>query len=346
MFGLVWLTTLISDEGWAPPVPLHSIVEKWQEAIKYTLKMTSMKLGPTYIAALLSNPTMPFHVTSIGARIKRGCLVSRKDPSAKVLSALVSSAASPASQRGAGTPLRRGWDGAHLAHILIEWLGASSYIKQQRQVWAASKSFYSVLARHKGISLSSLVGDLRPPNGEVLRVSRVKLDCVANLLFRGVFQRLPDALDIFVYLDSSPQVRGNELFAASFEIYNRADDSWWFDRRHMRLVALGRDFLDAAGKTMALLWAIWLMVGPCWQQMRRFCSMIRVILTDMGTERLIYSMVDLLTDFFELMLGMVPDIPRLPRMFPNCISMPGWMHGWDVIPSSWVLLSPLFSKVD
>ena len=65
----------------------------------------------------------------------------------------------------------------------------------------------------------------------------------------------------------------------------------------MPLVALGRDFLDAAGKTLALLWLIFLLVGPAWSSMRRFCGMVKAILTDMGTERLIHSNPDILPDF-------------------------------------------------
>ena len=99
----------------------------------------------------------------------------------------------------------------------------------------------------------------------------------------------------------------------------------------MPLVALGRDFLDAAGKTLALLWAIFLLVGPAWSAVRRFCNMVKVILTDMGTERLIHSQPDVLSDFYELMLCTKVACPVQLRMFPNALSMPGWQHGWDLM---------------
>ena len=50
--------------------------------------------------------------------------------------------------------------------------------------------------------------------------------------------------------------------------------------------------LDARSKTLALLFQIWLLVGPSAEEMIRFLSRVRCSLTDMGTERLMANMVD------------------------------------------------------
>ena len=236
----------------------------------------------------------------------------------------------------------RGWENMHKAPLLVEWLAASAYIKQQSQVWQAAKAFFKVLATHHEIPLPDVIQDLRAANGEVLRVARIKLDCVCSLLFRQVFAALPDHCDIFIYLDSSPQVRGEELFAASWEVFDPVKDSFVVSRRYMPLVALGRDFMDAAGKTLALLWLIFLLVGPAWQSMRRFCNMVKAVLTDMGTERLIHSQPDILPDYFELMHGINVGCPLQARMFPNSLSMPGWQHGWDLMLRRSLLSLPFF----
>ena len=314
---------------WLPCTPLGDIVSSWQEPIEYTLRAVSKAFSPQYIVSVMSQSYMPLHLCNVGSRMKRNRLINPRDPSKTVLQSLIASSSSVVAS--ASAMFRQGHPEAMNASLIIDWLASSSYIEQQRNIWAAAKTFYSVLAKHKGIPLQQLIGTLKPPNGEVLRFARVKLDCVQSLMFRDIFKSMPDNMDIFLYIDSSPQVRGNELFACSFEIFNRQDGSWWFLRRYMPLLALGRDYLGAPGKCVALLWLIFLMAGPCWQQMRRFCSMVRVILTDMGTERLLYSICDLLPDFFELMFGIVCAIPPQPRLFPNCLCMPGWQHGWDTV---------------
>ena len=62
----------------------------------------------------------------------------------------------------------------------------------------------------------------------------------------------------------------------------------------------------------------------------------------MGTERLIHSQPDILPDFFELMHGFKVPCPLQLRMFPNCLSMPGWQHGWDLMMRRALLALPFF----
>ena len=150
------------------------------------------------------------------------------------------------------------------------------------------------------------------------------------LMFRRLWAVLPDVA-VYVYVDSSPQLRGEELFATSFELFDY-DGRVQFQRRLMPLIALARDFLGQVGKGLALLWQVWLMVGPDPHQVLRFVQSIRAIVTDMGTERLLAGLPDLLPDFFRLILGRVDVIlPDRAKLFPFSLSSPGWQHGWDTV---------------
>jgi hypothetical protein len=120
------------------------------------------------------------------------------------------------------------------------------------------------------------------------------------------------------------------MFASSFELWDRHDNIVW-ERRLMPVIALPREFLDAAGKTFALLWVVWLMVGPSPTEVLRFCERVRCIVSDMGTERLIARYPDVLPDMFELMFNVKTTLEPRRFLLPLCVSSPGWQHGWDIV---------------
>ena len=102
----------------------------------------------------------------------------------------------------------------HDVDLLLDWLDASMDIRDSRNVWSTATKFANVFAKANGITVSAVLGQLRPANMQVLRAARPRLDAVACLLFRKVWGRLvPSAIDIYNFLDSSPQVCGEELFA-------------------------------------------------------------------------------------------------------------------------------------
>ena len=57
----------------------------------------------------------------------------------------------------------------HRAPILVKWLKATSYIKQQVQSWEAATAFYDILAEHAGVKLHDVTEDLSGVNAETLR---------------------------------------------------------------------------------------------------------------------------------------------------------------------------------
>lgn len=66
------------------------------------------------------------------------------------------------------------------------------------------------------------------------------------------------SLHFYVHIDGSPQWRGLELLATSDDIHEGVS----FARRLLPAVPLEREQLDTIGKTMSLLWQLWLLSGP------------------------------------------------------------------------------------
>lgn len=114
------------------------------------------------------------------------------------------------------------------------------------------------------------------------------------------------------------------------EVYDR-NGGIVFERRLMPMIALQRGALDAIGKSLALVWVIWLLVGPHIDQVIHFCNRVRSICTDMGTERKIATMPDIVVEFYQLLLGCKVSVADRGRLFPMALQSPGWQHGWDLV---------------
>ena len=120
----------------------------------------------------------------------------------------------------------------------------------------------------------------------------------------------------------------SRIFSATCEIH----DGTTFHRRLLPCISLCPDMRDTLGKTMALLWAIWLACGPSWSNMKAFTSRVVGIITDLGVEHRIASMEDVLADFFWLIdPGHAVDVEPGPRLWPFALCVPGWKHAWDLM---------------
>ena len=174
-----------------------------------------------------------------------------------------------------------------------------------------------------------------------LRLARVRLDCVAMLLFRKFWETLEyNAVDIHIFADGSPQWRGLELFASSADIWINCNT---FMRKLLPCVSLPRWMADAMSKTIAFLWQVYLMVGPAYAHVRHFCNRVRSFTTDMGVERLMSNQRDCLIEFYEVWLGV--------RFFAGDWREPGLLglsvFGGSVIIDLWgtVVLCIIFNKM-
>ena len=96
------------------------------------------------------------------------------------------------------------------------------------------------------------------------------------------------------------------------------------ERRLMPFLHIALGMLSAEGKMMALLWQIFLLVGPVYYDLRFFLSRVRSICTDFGTERLLANQSDMLDKFCsEVGIPIPLDAPRLDRTFPCALQAPG-----------------------
>ena len=219
---------------------------------------------------------------------------------------------------------------SHLTFVL-DWLDASSNCKDSRRALGqTAKSFAKLFSRRGTQSQAKLLADLEHIHIDCLRKARVRLDCLCMCLFRLFWASLDVSnVNIFLWADGSPQWRGLELFAVSADFFFGSGD---IVRKLLPCVSLPKWMADSMSKAVALLWQIFLMVGPTFYQVRAFCSRVRSFTTDMGAERLIAGIADFLPDFYELWLNCKcpAGINRdLKSLFPRAIQIGGWKHLFD-----------------
>ena len=144
------------------------------------------------------------------------------------------------------------------------------------------------------------------------------------------FQTLPfAALRLYLFIDSSPQHRGLELFAASFDLVIE-EVKHFFQRRLMPQVSIGSVMYTCLGKAFAMLWQIWLLVGPKYIDMRICLDSVAGINTDFGTERKVVDLPDVLIDFMHFIGCPVPkNAVRETWLLPNALPIAGWHHIFD-----------------
>lgn len=219
--------------------------------------------------------------------------------------------------------------------LVLDWLRATEHLKGLRHAQSTAYAYGKLFARCSRISPSRLMGDLEYVRYETLRVARLRLDAVAMLIFRRFWAKTVTAaasqegnVSLYLFCDASPTWRGVELWASSFDLF----DGSGFLRRLFPCVALKGDLLDSSGKTFALLWQIFLVAGPDFERVRQFCSRVRAVVTDMGVERKICDMPDVLGDFYSILQpGFVPPSGPMQHLWPRALAVPGWKHQVDLL---------------
>ena len=178
---------------------------------------------------------------------------------------------------------------------------------------------------------------------EQLRKARTKWDICWNLAFRRFFAQLSYSqswLNLFV--DCSPQKRGQELFSASLEVIVDSIETY-FLRRMFPQISIGVSCTTLLGKVVSLLWAIFLLVGPNYYAFRSFLGCVTWILTDYGTEKGVPDFQDILGVFLVAIGVHVPaDAVQLDFLFPHAMFAPGWEHSIDGLLRYFLCLFPWF----
>ena len=162
---------------------------------------------------------------------------------------------------------------------------------------------------------------------ERLRRSRIILDWVMMLVFRLYWKTLVYS-DVFLhlYIDASPQKRGLEMYATSFDLTvgSLAAFHVW---RLMPQLCLGLGCTTLIGKTLALMWACVLLIGPDYDALRMFFSCVVSVCTDLGTEKDIVNAPDMLVAFLTHLGAPIPRHATVGRrLLPYAILSVGWCH--------------------
>ena len=216
------------------------------------------------------------------------------------------------------------------ALLVLDWLDSSQFIKQVRFTSLAADKFAKLLSRHTVLTnCMEVMDELRKAPYNTLRKARIKADAVAMALWRKSFAAMVLACtSIHIFIDSSPQWKGFEFLATSFDCYHQGQ---YFARRLFPAVSLSRCLFTALGKTVSFLWQLFLLVGPSFPMLRAWLSRVIAMTTDMGVEAAIYKMPDILPAFCRYLNISVRDGTPGKWLFPNCIFIAGWRHRIDTL---------------
>ena len=224
------------------------------------------------------------------------------------------------------------------ADEILAWIDATSYIKSLQQCKVAAGSFARLLIRSGSPRLEDVLPAHQIANPEMLRKARIRFDLVSMLILRDYLRTVHNPV-LYLWADSSPQWRGLEYFASSFDLYAGGS----FHRRLLPCVQLTRQRTSALHKTLALLWQILLITGPSGVQ--SYCRSVRGIITDMGTERNIAKTpIAVLVGFFRHLGCPIFVALDSPWLFPSALMIPGWKHGIDLLIRKGLWTLPCFPK--
>jgi hypothetical protein len=215
--------------------------------------------------------------------------------------------------------------GAHLrADRIIDYLDATRHLRVQRKLQASTKAWKRVLVK-ESCPTEFLHDD--NTNYEQQRTGRTRIDAAAMLLFRKFWRSLNlYATSVFIFVDASPQDRGMELYAASFDLMHVTPNGNRYERRLFPAINIGRLLFGVLGKTMTLVYQIFLQVGPRYEDIRNVCDSVGGITTDMGMEMRIPDHHDILIPWCKFMKIHVPTTAQPQQhLFPRALLSVGWM---------------------
>jgi hypothetical protein len=317
--------------------PFGELLTSWLSNPRTTCSVLPIFLDPGMAERIVNGHSAILHIVAITHKLNRQRVLCDA-PGKKMLRSFLRSHAPPAAPRLARRrlplALQRIVSGykAHPVEDIMDWVRATQDIKRLRRSEPSAKNWARLFRRGGLETTGQMLQRLSKVNAEQIRLARVRLDVVAALLNRRFFEALigeGEVPAINLWADSSPQWRGRELFAASFEI---ASPRHW-SRRVFPFVSpqLG---CTAFGKVVTLLWQIFLVVGPSITLMRQFTNNVIAITTDMGTESKLADFPDILHDFYWFISGsdaLAATVPRQAYLFPVALVAAGWRHIFDTV---------------
>jgi hypothetical protein len=180
-------------------------------------------------------------------------------------------------------------------HRLLRWVHATKDVKDiKRHAWRTGVGFCKVLADGNSDEGSRLLSQLDrvKVSTTVIRQARFRLDAMALKLWRAFLESMDlAACSVVLYIDTSPQWRGLDMVASSFDLVCPGALKLVFQRL-FSFVCLEHGQHSAIDKLIALIWQIWLIAGPRYKKIRDFCNSVVGVLTGAGIERLICDYPD------------------------------------------------------
>ena len=122
---------------------------------------------------------------------------------------------------------RKRWRKQAAAADVLAWIEATGYIRSLHEAWKALRAFGKILFRKKSKFAAAIrmVKKRRAVCRETLRRSRVRLDCVTMLLHRVYIASVKlQGYSVYLYCDTSPQWRGLETYASSWDLKLKMPD--------------------------------------------------------------------------------------------------------------------------
>lgn len=327
-----------SDHCFAPQSFLR-VLARWTSRCP-SASPAFIDVAPTLATNIAQMHWRCLNSVPITLRVKRSGLLFNREPSTSRLRAWVAHLRRQRPPQATAVPEQtalvsrsRTANFAFQPDLIIDWVEATSFLKNMRKADPAAIAFGRLYARSSGLSSVRLSTELNKINTETLRQARVRLDVVSMLIFRALFQRLHrqqgDAVNIYLWCDSSPQYRGLEMFSATVELF----DGHRFVRRLMPCIALDKTMLDTSGKALTLLFQLFLMGGGAYVMTKACCERVRGITTDMGVERRVVDIDDCTADLYrKLAPSLDVEAPAVgAKLFPRALGLPGWKHSSDLL---------------
>lgn len=305
-----------------------SILNEWGRKAEVVRPLALAVVPPDIAAQVVRGDSKYAHCVAMTSKLNRKRLLVPSDPPKKRLK-IMSENCKPL--QGLQVFKWNGSRGTRDALFMLDWLDASQDLKDQRAAKATCRKFAKLLSRKSGVPVDVMMKDMEFVSGRLLNKSRVRLDCAAMLLHRrwwAVQLQSGEPISVHLLCDSSPQWRGVELFAATFDIVVGGR----LVQRLAPLVSLGKTQLDLSGKVAALLWQAFLLTGPSFASLKDFCGAVRSVTADLGTERLLADCGSCLGHFFKAMFPNEPseeeDAPGM-SLFEYALFAPGFRHMVD-----------------
>ena len=234
---------------------LGSFVEEVRATIGTRVQVVT--LSPVLAAKLVHESWQLFHCVVRGKRLNRQFVLQPDEPSVHVVTEFVRGIVGNGKPGGSTTAIQRSaYNPGHASQmhdvrLILQWLDVSIHLKNHRDGATVASKLASIWTRKGAETKEAMMARLERTGAEIIRKARVRLDVVCMILHRCLIEKLflMDAdLSVYMFIDSSPQRRGMEMFAVSVDLV-------WGDRYERRLwpvITLEHHMLDKIGKSCAL----------------------------------------------------------------------------------------------